>query len=85
MKLPPVSADVFHAVRQRDIDKMKLKFALRKAANAPKNVSVPGCEMSTYNVTDYVIHGRGSHYHGSVGNSLSVTKDLRLFISVTNT
>jgi len=39
-------------VRQTGIDMTKLIFALRKSANAPKNGSVIGCEMSAYNVTD---------------------------------
>ena len=68
MKHPPVWAEVFHAARQTDIDMTKLKFALRKSANAPKNVSITGCEMSAYNVTDYVIHGRGSHNNNNNNN-----------------
>jgi len=76
---------MFHVVRQTDIEVTNLKFALRKSTNAPKNGSVIGCKMSAYNVTDYVIHGRGSHYHRSVGNWHSVMKDLHLFSSVTNT
>jgi len=62
----------------------KLIFALLKSANAPKSSSIIVCEMSAYNVTDYVIHVRGSHYHRSVGNWHSVTKGLRLFSSVYN-
>jgi hypothetical protein len=85
MKLPPVGADVFHAVRQTDIEMKKLIFVLRKSAKAPKNGSVISCEMSAYNVTDYVIHGRSSLYHRSIGNWHSVTKDVRLFSSVANT
>jgi len=71
--------------RQTYIDMAKLKFVLRNSTNAPKNGSVIGCEMLAYKVTDYVIHGRGSHYHRSDGNWHSVTKDLRFFGSLTNT
>jgi len=79
----PVSRSV--PCGKTDIDMTKLTFALLKSAYAPKNGSVIGCEMSACNVTDYIFHGRGSHYHRSVGNWHSVTKDLRLFSSVATT
>jgi hypothetical protein len=85
MKLPPVGAEIFRAVRQPHIEMMKLIIALRKFAKAPKNSSVIACEMSVYSVTDYFIQGRGSHSHRNVGNRYSVTKDLRLYIYVTST
>ena len=70
MKFPPVEAEIFHAVRQADIDVTKIIVCLRKFAKAPKCGSVIGCELSTYNVTDYVINGWGSNSHRSFGNWL---------------